>query len=200
MQTLYVDGCLSHIHWQLIGDQVPTPWSIANSLLQYLILSSPVSPIPLSAPPQPPFPVTTKHLIKAFRALSKEPGWLSYLCFTTHQLYRGRVGALWVGKGKTVPKHAKTTKTNINKRRGKKKKEVTWPFLWLSLRGTGDFMRQCMTFFCATSSWGYTSGYLIPVWLESFSQRGSDGLISQAININQSGPARGFAIPRFPVR
>lgn len=37
-----------------------------------------------------PFPVTTKHLFKAFRALSKGPRWLSYLSFTTHLLCRDR--------------------------------------------------------------------------------------------------------------
>lgn len=49
-------------------------------------------------PSLPAFPVTTKHLFKAFRALSEEPGWLSYLCCTTHQLYRDRVGATGEGR------------------------------------------------------------------------------------------------------
>ena len=36
-------------------------------------------------PSLPPFPVTTKHLFEAFRALSGERGGRPFLCFTTHQ-------------------------------------------------------------------------------------------------------------------
>lgn len=188
MQTLYVDGCLSHIHWQLIGDQVPPPWSIANCLLQYLILSSSVSPIPLS-PPNFLWPLNTSLRLLEHFLKNQDDFHTSALPLINYtEAGWGRCG--WE-MGRLYQNMQ--TKTNINKRRGLGG-NATWPFLRASLRGTGDIMRQYMTFFCATSSSGDTSGYQIPVWLESISQRGSDGLISQAININQSGPARGFEI------
>lgn len=161
MQTLYGDGCLSHIHWQLIGDQVPPPWSIASSLLQYLILSSSVSPIPLSRPhPSPPhflWPLNTSLRLLEHFLKNQDDFHTSALPLINYTEAGWGLCGWEMGR---LPKQANKNKHKQKKRGGKKK--ATWPFLC----GTGDIMRQCMTFFCATSSWGYTSGYQIPVWLE----------------------------------